>query len=280
MLARFRPAARKLSSLALVRPPSPNYADGLVTHISAPSSSDFPLALSQWESYVNVFDEHAGWSTLHLPPISSCPDAHFVEDQAVAFKHPGGGNLVVPCPMGAPERAPEAKRMHLSLLDLASVGSPALRSVAQLDTSGTMDGGDVLKVGSTVYVGQTLRSSVDAIAALSDLLSPLGYSVVAVPLKKALHLKSAVTALPDGAIVGFEELLEDSSVFPDFLPVANEPSAHVVVLDEKTVLMSSAAGEETTRMLEKRGFGVVGVDISEFEKLEGCVTCLSVRLRE
>lgn len=98
------------------------------------------------------------------------------------------------------------------------------------------------------------------------------------PLTKVLHLKSAVTALPDGTVVGFSDLVDDSTVWPDYLDVPEEPGAHVVLLDENTVLMSASA-PRTRELYEQRGLRVVAVDISEFEKLEGCVTCLSVRVR-
>lgn len=102
--------------------------------------------------------------------------------------------------------------------------------------------------------------------------------MVGVPVTKVLHLKSAVTALPDGTVVGFEELVDDPAVWRRFLPVPEEPGAHVVLLDEDTVLMSASA-PLTRRLYEARGLRVVAVDLTEFEKLEGCVTCLSVRLR-
>ncbi len=93
-----------------------------------------------------------------------------------------------------------------------------------------------------------------------------------------LHLKSAVTALPDGTVVGFEPLVDDAGVWDAFLPVPEEGGSHVVVLDASTVLMSTSA-PLSQALFEERGLRVVAVDISEFEKLEGCVTCLSVRLR-
>ncbi|WP_329957559.1 hypothetical protein [Nocardioides anomalus] len=98
------------------------------------------------------------------------------------------------------------------------------------------------------------------------------------PTSKVLHLKSAVTALPDGTVVGFDPLVDDPSLFRAYLSVPEEPGAHVVLLDGHTVLMSAAA-PRTREVLEGRGLRVVAVDISEYEKLEGCVTCLSIRLR-
>jgi dimethylargininase len=93
-----------------------------------------------------------------------------------------------------------------------------------------------------------------------------------------LHLKSAVTALPDGTVVGYPPLVDDPATWEAFLPVPEEPGSHVVLLGGETVLMSTSA-PRTRELFEARGLRVVATDISEFEKLEGCVTCLSVRLR-
>ena len=78
--------------------------------------------------------------------------------------------------------------------------------------------------------------------------------------------------------MGWDEVVDDPDVWTSYLPVPEEPGSHVVLLDEATVLMSSAA-PRTRALYEERGLRVVAVDVTEFEKLEGCVTCLSVRLR-
>jgi dimethylargininase len=93
-----------------------------------------------------------------------------------------------------------------------------------------------------------------------------------------LHLKSAVTALPDGTIVGYPPLVENASMFPRFLAVPEESGAHVVLLGEDRVLMAADA-PRSAELFAGLGLTPVEVDVSEFQKLEGCVTCLSVRLR-
>lgn len=145
-------------------------------------------------------------------------------------------------------------------------------------TEGTLDGGDVLKVGSQVYVGLSGTTNAAAIDQLARILKPRGYTVTAVPLTKALHLKSAVTALPDGTVIGYAPVVDDPGLFPSFLAVPEEPGAHVVILDEDLLLMSSAA-PRTAELFADRGYRLEPVDVSEYEKLEGCVTCLSVRVR-
>jgi dimethylargininase len=150
--------------------------------------------------------------------------------------------------------------------------------VARIEEPGTLDGGDVLKHGRVVWVGLGGRTNQSGVEQLGALLAPLGARVVGVPVSRVLHLKSAVTALPDGTVVGFEPLVDDPAGWEAFLPVPEEAGSHVVVLDGGTVLMSTSA-PRTRALFEARGLRVVAVDISEFEKLEGCVTCLSVRLR-
>jgi dimethylargininase len=106
----------------------------------------------------------------------------------------------------------------------------------------------------------------------------MGAEVVGVPVSRVLHLKSGVTALPDGTAIGYEPLVDDPDRWPAFLAVPEAEGAHVVLLDGSTVLMSASA-PATRALFEGRGLRVIAVDITEFEKLEGCVTCLSVRLR-
>jgi dimethylargininase len=143
---------------------------------------------------------------------------------------------------------------------------------------GTLDGGDVLKVGRTVFVGVGGRTNAPAVAQLAVLLAPRDWDVRPVPVHRVLHLKSAVTALPDGTIVGYPELVDDPSGFERFLAVPEPAGAHVVLLGGDRLLMAADA-PQSAALFRSMGYDVTEVDISEFEKLEGCVTCLSVRIR-
>lgn len=253
---------------ALVRRPSPRLADGLLTHLER-VPVDVDLALAQWQGYVDALAA-AGWTTVEVPPAPECPDSVFVEDTVLVH-----GTLAVVSRPGADERKPETAGTEETLRSLGY-------EVVAIEAPGTLDGGDVLKHGDDVWVGLNAgpggRTNEAGIAQLAAHLEPRGARVHTVPLSKALHLKSAVTALPDGTVVGWDPVVDDPSAWDSYLAVPEEPGSHVVVLDERTVLMSSRA-PLTRALLEERGLEVVAVDISEFEKLEGCVTCLSVRLR-
>ena len=133
-------------------------------------------------------------------------------------------------------------------------------------------------VGDTVYVGGGGRTNAEGIRQLRAILEPLGATVIAVPNTKALHLKSAVTALPDGTVVGHLPLVEDPRAFDRFLPVPEESGAHMVLLGGPRLLMASDC-PQTHELYRGLGYEPVIIDLSEYQKLEGCVTCLSVRLR-
>jgi dimethylargininase len=259
-----RPVTAKQARSALVRRPAATLDEGEVTHIKR-SKVDLDLAEKQWESYVAALTG-AGWNPVEVAEADDLPDSVFIEDAVVMF-----GRLAVLTSPGAESRVGEIEGVETTVRSLGL-------DVTRIQRPGTLDGGDVLKIGTTVYVGRGGRTNADGIRQLRHILSPLGYTVVAVPMTKALHLKSAVTALPDGTVIGYLPVVEDPTIFDRFLAMPEEAGAHVVVLSDDTLLMSSAA-PKSAQLIESLGYRVIAVDISEFEKLEGCVTCLSVRIR-
>ena len=249
---------------ALIRRPSPRLAEGLVTHIER-QPVDLGLAFEQWQRYVDAL-HGTGWRTVEVPAIDSCPDGVFVEDTMVVY-----GDVAVIARAGADERRAEAAAAA------ETVAGQGYR-IVRITGPGTLDGGDVLKIGATIYVGQGGRTNPAGFEQLRAAFAPLGADVRAVPVRKVLHLKSAVTALPDGTVIGYEPLVDDPDAFEVFRPVPEEAGAHVVLLGDDRVLMAASAPKSAV-LFEELGYRPVVVDISEFEKLEGCVTCLSVRLR-
>jgi len=248
---------------ALVRRPSPRLSDGVVTHIER-TPIDQQLAQAQWDGYVLALRK-AGWQTTEVPAAAHHPDAVFVEDTVVMV----GDTAVITRP-GAEQRAGETEGTREALQNL---GLPVLCM-----RSGRLDGGDVLKVGELMYVGRGGRTDAAGLAEFRRLVEPMGRTVIGVPVTKVLHLKSAVTALPDGSIIGYPPLVDDPGFFPHFRPMPEEGGSHVVNLGHDQLLMTSSA-PRSAQLIADLGYRPVIVDIGEFEKLEGCVTCLSVRLR-
>jgi dimethylargininase len=249
----------------LVRPPSPRLAEGLVTHVTR-RTIDVDRALRQWKDYVTTLAD-LGWNVVTVPPADECPDSVFVEDTVVMFR----GTAIVTSP-GAPQRRPEIDGVDEIVRNL---GLPTRR----IEPHHRLDGGDVLKIGDTVYVGRSGRTDDAGIASLSRIVEDLGGRVVTVPVTKVLHLKSALTALPDGTVIGWDPVVDDPTAFARYRSAPEESGAHVVVHDDRTVVLATSA-PITAEALRRDGWRVITVDISEFEKLEGCVTCLSVRVRE
>ncbi|MGV8969571.1 MAG: dimethylargininase [Microbacteriaceae bacterium] len=260
----FGGVAATRGSIALVRVPSENLDEGQITHITR-TAVDVALANEQWDAYLAALVEN-GWTPIEVDAAPDLADSVFVEDAVVMFD----GTAVIASP-GAVSRREEIVAVETSVRELGL-------DVASIQLPGTLDGGDVLKVGRTVYVGRGGRTNAEGIRQLRTIVAPLGYTVVAVPITKVLHLKSAVTALPDGTVIGYAPLVEDPSIFDRFLAVPEEGGSHVVVLSADTVLMAASA-PRSAALIADLGYTVVTVDISEFEKLEGCVTCLSVRVR-
>lgn len=260
----FQGATATSRRIALVRLPAANLSEGQVTHIER-APIDAELADAQWDKYLEAFTAN-GWNVVEAEPTPDLADSVFIEDTMVVL-----GNLAVIGIPGSESRRGEIEGAEKAITDLG------LRHEHILEP-GTLDGGDVLKVGTTIYVGRGGRTNAEGIRQLRAIGSRRGYTVVAVPVTKVLHLKSAVTALPDGTIIGYPPLVDDPSIFGRFLAMPEESGAHVVVLSDDTVLMAASA-PKSAELISELGYRVVTVDISEYEKLEGCVTCLSVRVR-
>ncbi len=249
-----------LTRIALTRHPSRRLAEGLVTHL-ARTPIDLALADRQHQAYQDALAGR-GWQVHQVGIAEDCPDSVFIEDTVVVFD-----DLAVLTRPGAPSRRPEVSGVDTAVREIGL-------TIERIAEPGTLDGGDVLPIGPRVYVGRSGRTNAEGIRQLRALLAPRGRTVVAVALGAVLHLKSAATALPDGTVLALPDLV-DTAVFASVRLVAEEAGAHVVPLDGDAILIAASA-PRTAEMLDDLGFTPVIVDISEFERLEGCVTCLSV----
>jgi dimethylargininase len=258
-----RPASR--GRVAFVRVPAANLADAIVEHRQR-TLVDRDLADKQWDDYVAAF-AGSGWQTVEVAPADKLPDSVFVEDAAVVLSR----SVAVLTRPGAESRRAE----------VASVGDKLREqglTLYELEAPGTLDGGDVLRVGDTLYVGRSARTDADGIRQLREVIAMAGLdlTVVAVPVQGGLHLKTSATALPDGTVL-YSSPEIDPSLFGRSIRVPVGNDANVVPLDEKTVLVP-ASSPGTADLVADLGYTVVKVDLSEFEKLDGSASCLSIRL--
>ncbi len=260
VIARYDRAAVRGRRVALVRIPATNLSEGIVTNIER-TPVDAAKADEQWDAYVAALAAN-GWDTVEVAAAEALADSAFVEDTAVVL-----GNRAVMARSGAEQRRGETAGTEAALTELG------LR-IDRIEEPGTLDGGDVLRVGDTIYVGRSERTNAEGVRQLRVLAAEEGYAVVAVAVRGALHLKSAVTALPDGTVIGHGDHV-DPGLFDRYLAVPEPSGAAVLVLAADTVLLAASA-PNTAELLADLGYRVVTVDISEFERLEGCVTCLSI----
>jgi dimethylargininase len=206
----------------------------------------------------------AGATVVVLPALDELPDAVFVEDTAVVVDE-----LAVVATMGAASRRPESDPMAATLA--------RYRPVHRLAEPATLDGGDVLRVDRTLFVGLTPRTNAAAVDQLLALLAPLGYRVVGVPVTACLHLKSACSlAAPRTVLVNPAWASPDLFDGFDVLTVdPDEPAAGNVLAVGDRVLVPASAPRTLAR-LRAEGLHAEPIDVSELQKAEAGVTCMSV----
>jgi dimethylargininase len=229
---------------------------------------DVGRAVEQHGEYCQALTD-AGATVVTLPALDSLPDAVFVEDTALVFDE-----CAVMAPMGAGSRRPESAPMADVLR--------GYRPVRTLSAPATLDGGDVLRLGRTVYVGQTPRTNRAALDQLSALLRPLGYTVLGVPVTRCLHLKTACSAAAhDQVLINPEWVSPD--VFADrhsiiLVDPAEAWAGNVLRVGNRVIIPASAP--RTCARLRALGLDTVPVDVSELEKAEAGVTCMSLLVAE
>ena len=244
---------------AWVRPPSQNFSKALSQHPDT-SSIDFKRALQQHMAYCEAL-KTAGLAVEVLEPLDDFPDSVFIEDNAVILE----GRTVL-CSMKETSRQGEIS----SLADALQSRLPVLRLQAPV----FIDGGDVLKTENTVFVGQSQRTSAEAIEALQSLTSK---PVIPVAVKKGLHLKTSVSTLGKGLLVINPSHVE-TEPFREFewIEVDEDEAyaANCLAVGENVIL--PAGFPKLEQRIQEYGFSTLPVDMSEIQKADGGVTCLSL----
>jgi dimethylargininase len=252
--------------LALVRSVPDTFTDAIVP-AERPAALDPAQARRQHAGYCAALAS-GGFSVRVIPADEAHPDSPFVEDTAVVI----GERALVTRP-GHPARRGEVGPVAEVLERVAA--TERMREPARLD------GGDVLVAGSNVFVGRSSRSDDHGIEALAHFAARAGRTITPVDVGGVLHLKSAVTAVDDRTVVAYPDAvdLRPFSGF-DVLDVGGkDPEAANVVRLPDGSIMVAAHHEDTARLLARRGMRPVVVDVSEFARAGGGLTCLSIRLR-
>lgn len=224
---------------------------------------DLAKAAGQHRQYESCLRE-LGASVISLAAEPDLPDSVFVEDPAVVVDE-----VAILTRMGAESRRREAE-------SLAQALSP-YRSLRWLREPATLEGGDVMRVGRMLYVGSSVRTNAEGIHQLVEALSPFGYDVQAVEVRGCMHLKTGCTYLGDRTLLANRGWI-DAAAFEGFriLDVAPEEPWAANVLSVAGTLMMPDSFPATTRTLEREGWKVRTVDVSELMKAEAGLTCMSI----
>ena len=257
---------------AIVRPPAPNFSEGLTT--AGLGSPQFACALEQHAIYCAALSQ-CGLTVIRLEPDPNHPDSTFVEDTAILAEcfDEGSKRFAMMTRPGAPSRRGEVAKMRSVVTDFYS-------EILSIQTPGTLDGGDVCQAGNHFFIGLSDRTNEAGAQQLSGFLAPLGYSASFVDIREIdglLHLKSGLAYLGDNRLVVTEAL--SKVAFPDYelIPVnSNEGYAANCIRVNEYVLLAAGypAFAETLREL---GYQTIALEMSEFQKMDGGLSCLSLR---
>ncbi len=226
-----------------------------------------PINLAKAQGQHHAYEElleKLGARVVSLPAEPGLPDSMFVEDPAIVLDE-----LAVILPLGTESRRGEAASLANAL--------SKYRKLARVALSGSLEGGDVLRIGRKLFVGLTKRSNAEGIRQLTELLKPFVYEVLGVPVTGCLHLKSAVTCLGRNTLLANRAWF-DTALFTgyDWIDVdPSEPHAANALALGGTVIFP-ASFPRTASRIESRGFHVTRLDISELQKAESGLTCSSL----
>lgn len=248
--------------VAITREVSPSINDCELSY-HARQPIDVAAAIAQHKAYQDCL-ERLGIRVISLPAMADLPDSVFVEDATIIVDE-----VAILTRMGASSRRPESPALAETI--------SRYRPVKIMTEPATLDGGDVLRVDRRLFVGKTRRTNFDGINQLRDMLLPHGYTVEPIEVRHCLHLKSSCAYLGDNTMLVNPECV-DAALFRDYDVInldPEEPGAANALMLNDVVIMPDCF-PKTISLLERRGFKIEALDVSELQKAEAGVTCCSV----
>jgi dimethylargininase len=247
---------------AITRAVSPSLGQCELTFVER-QPIDIAKAQQQHTAYEHLLAK-LGIHVHSLAAEPSLPDSMFVEDPVIVLDE-----LAVIFPLGTKSRQPEAESLAKALAPF--------RKLAHITAPAAIEGGDVLRIDRTLYVGQTTRTNAEGVRQLAGILAPYQYRIVPVPVTGCLHLKSAVTYIGRNTLLANRSWC-DPAPFINFRWIdvdPSEPHAANALAISDTVIFPASFPKTRTR-IESAGFHVTSLDISELQKAESGLTCSSL----
>jgi dimethylargininase len=247
----------------IVRKPGKSYVNGLTS--SNLGKPDYEKTLKQHQGYIEILKK-CNVEVEVLEADEDFPDSCFVEDPAVITE-----KVAVVTNPGAESRNNEK-------IDMKRVLQKFYSNIEEIQAPGTLEGGDILRVRDHFYIGISCRTNKAGAEALSDILSKYGYSSTLVPLEKFFHLKTGIAYLGNNDLLVAGEFI-DHPVFKDFNQITvsdeEEYAANCIAMNDYVLLPKGFP--QTKEKVEKAGYQVIEVELSEFQKQDGGLSCLSLR---
>ncbi len=250
-------------SHAIARKPGENFAQGLTTAVSI-KPPRYELLIKQHETYLQTLDA-CGLELTVLDPLPDCPDAYFVEDTAVVTP-----DVAVITNPGADPRKGEVESIARVLSDF--------RKIEHILAPGTLDGGDVLEVGNHFFIGLSQRTNKEGAEQLGRILEKFGNTWVTVPVGDGLHFKSSVNSVGKNTLIVTPDFAENKALRgydKIILDKSEAYAANTLLVNDK--LLTPAGFPAVRRRLEGLDFDIIELETSEMRKMDGGLTCLSIR---
>jgi dimethylargininase len=248
-----------MDTKAIVRRPGRNFAEGITT--SSLGKPDFAKAIWQHEAYCEAL-ERCGLSLNILEADERYPDGCFVEDTAVV-----AGDVAIITNPGAVQRKGEEE-------EIAEVLS-RFKELERIADPGTLDGGDVLKVEHHYYIGISARTNEEGALQLISILRRYGHTASAVNVGSGLHLKSGISYPGNGCFISVEPFSGITGE-GNFIILDDEESYSANCLRVNDYLLIPKGFPKSRKKIIESGFSIIELDVSEFRKMDGGLTCLSL----
>jgi len=249
---------------AIVRTPGRSIVGGL-SDSKTLGLPNYEQAIIQHQSYIDVLTK-CGLDVLVLEPCEEYPDSTFVEDVALITP-----NCVIITRPGAPSRRGEVHEIEFVL-------KQKFKNIEAIEAPGTIEGGDIMMVGDHYYIGLSERTNLEGAKQIIQILTKYGMSGSTISLKKVLHLKTGLSYLEENNLVVCGEFVNDSSLGrynPIAIPEKESYAANCIWVNESVII---PLGYPTTKQrIKNAGYPVIETDVTEFQKLDGGLSCLSLR---
>lgn len=248
---------------AIVRKPAKSFQEGITS--SNLGKPDYDKAVFQHSSYIKALKK-CGLKIIQLDANDSYPDSTFVEDTAVVNEE-----VAIIANLGVISRKGEE-------IEIKGVLERFYNNIACIKNSGTLEGGDILRVDNKYYIGVSKRTNKEGVRQLIEILESYSYSCVTVPLSNVLHLKTGVSYIGDNNLIVSGEFI-NNPIFKEYnlIEVTKDESYAANSIRINNYVLIPKGFKKLKKSILNHGYDILEIDISEFRKMDGGLSCLSIR---